>query len=337
MLKFRLMRGFAVMLVAFALAAAAAARPARAERRCAACGLLASAFGDVAEAERAAHEALARSRRRHAAQTEQTHTRRWLASESAVDLRAALEEERELACSRARLRPLRRECEALLEEDELIDALVRAAVYDEAEQLSAACGEILPRCDAAALEAAVALHAHTVRSEPVPDADRTGPHGLVRRLAGANFEGAALRRGTHVLAMLYTSDAERPCALAEANGDALTDGCWALPAEEEYLQAAPLRTLIHRARVLRTACVVLPSRWWRAALTRCMLSSGRRRSSSTSWPACATPRVRSTMCSSTCGTTRGRRCRAPRRCSARQRRAGWAVRRSAAACSWHLR
>lgn len=149
----------------------------------------------------------------HAPQAQKAQTKRWLKNEYAVALRAAVEDEMDVVCTRdviAASREMRSACTALVESE--ADTLPRAVLDADPQFCASLVGD--GQCqDDSAKAAAKAAYAVTVRSQSVPvamsEAARSGPGGIVARLVGRTINGWVHNASetAHALVMLHSDPA----------------------------------------------------------------------------------------------------------------------------------
>lgn len=118
---------------------------------------------------------------------QKAQTRRWLKNEYGVALRASLEEELELLCTRDSMTStpnLQQACTHFVEEHE--DELPRAIL--DGKQIDPFCSQVVPGCEGPAVETALSEHnAKAARSEPIPKAKSLKVRSGVTRLVGKTF------------------------------------------------------------------------------------------------------------------------------------------------------
>ena len=138
---------------------------------------------------------------------QKAQTKRWLKNEYGVALRAGLEEELELLCTRDFMTvssELQAACTKFIEEHE--DDLPRA-VLDE-KQVDPFCTAAVPGCEGPALESALAKYKkRATKSEAVPKAKHALVRGCVTRLVGKTYTKAT-RDGSqiaHTIVLLHNS------------------------------------------------------------------------------------------------------------------------------------
>ena len=134
---------------------------------------------------------------------QKAQTKRWLKNEYNVALRASIEEELEVLCSRDAITAsadVQRACNALLEEHE--DTLPRAVLDEKTE---AFCAKAVPGCAGEAVESSVQAYTRKAKSEPPPKtkAERRLVRGVVARVVGSTFTKATREANKHVLVLVH--------------------------------------------------------------------------------------------------------------------------------------
>ena len=117
---------------------------------------------------------------------QKAQTRRWLKNEYGVALRASLEEEMDVLCSRDAMTSsaeLRTACTRFVEAHE--EELPRA-VLDEQSALPF-CEASVPGCDGETAERAIKAHAKQPKSEAAPKSTAARVRGVVTRLVGKTY------------------------------------------------------------------------------------------------------------------------------------------------------
>jgi len=136
---------------------------------------------------------------------QKAQTKRWLKNEYGVALRAGLEEELELLCSREYMTVssgLKAACSKFLEDHE--DDLPRAVLDSKEEEVY--CAAAVTGCEGAAKKLALTEHQkQELKSEPVPKAKRALVRGCVTRLVGSTYsKGTRVASQTkHVLVLVH--------------------------------------------------------------------------------------------------------------------------------------
>ena len=138
---------------------------------------------------------------------QKAQTKRWLKNEYGVALRAGLEEELELLCTRDFMTvssELQAACTKFIEEHE--DDLPRAVL--DAKQVDPFCTAAVPGCEGPAVESALAKYEkRAAKSEAVPKAKHALVRGCVTRLVGKTYTKAT-RDGSqiaHTIVLLHNS------------------------------------------------------------------------------------------------------------------------------------
>ena len=139
---------------------------------------------------------------------QKAQTKRWLKNEYGVALRAALEEELELLCSRDVMTAtpeLRQACTRFVEANE--DDLPRA-LLDE-KPIDPFCASHVPGCEGDAIQSSMEAHKRKdAKSEPVPKASAKLVRGVVTRLVGKTFTRFVRDTSSnHVLVLVHSKAA----------------------------------------------------------------------------------------------------------------------------------